>query len=310
MSTLVARAFAKINLGLEVLAKREDGYHELRTILQTVDFGDELTFRITPEEEGIQLTTNRTDIPQGSENLVYRAAALVAGQAPPGSGVAIHLDKGVPPGMGLGGGSADAAAVLRALDRLWRLELPERELHRLGRSLGMDVPFFLHGGTAIAVGRGDEVFPLGLELDWPIVLILPDFGVSTAAAYANLRLTTRRSEFTLLQNFAWRSPSVRDGLGELVNHLEGATGEHLPSIQKFKQRLVECGARGSMMAGSGSAVFGVFRDVDSAKAAADALCQDGLHAVATRMLSREDYRKRTASREILKTDGFRGVSRA
>ncbi len=298
--TLVARAFAKINLGLDILAKREDGYHELRTILQTIDFGDELTFRTTPEgQEGIQLTTNRTDIPKGSENLVYRAAALMAEQAPRGSGgVAIQLDKRVPPGMGLGGGSADAAAVLRALDRLWRLELPEADLHRLARSIGMDVPFFLHGGTALAVGRGDEVFPLGLELDWPIVLILPDFGVSTAATYANLRLTKRRSELTLLHNFAWRSPSVRDGLGELVNHLEGATGEHFASIQKFKQRLLECGARGSMMAGSGSAVFGVFQDVDSAQSAADALCQNGLDAVATRMLPQEDYQRRWLSSEV------------
>ncbi len=298
--TLVARAFAKINLGLDILAKREDGYHELRTILQTIDFGDELTFRTTPEgQEGIQLTTNRTDIPKGSRNLVYRAAALMAEQAPRGSGgVAIQLDKRVPPGMGLGGGSADAAAVLRALDRLWRLELPEADLHRLARSIVMDVPFFLQGGTALAVGRGDEVFPLGLELDWPIVLILPDFGVSTAATYANLRLTKRRSELTLLQNFTWRSPSVRDGLGELVNHLEGATGEHFASIQKFKQSLLECGARGSMMAGSGSAVFGVFQDVDSARSAADALCQNGLQAVAARMLPRGDYGRRWLSSEV------------
>ena len=294
--TLVARAFAKINLGLEVLAKRQDGYHELRTILQTVDFGDELTFRTTPEgEEGIQLTTNRTDIPTGSENLAYRAAALVAEQAPRGSGVAIHLDKRVPPGMGLGGGSADAAVTLRALDRLWKLELPEQELHRLARSIGMDVPFFLHGGTALAVGRGDEVFPLGFELDWPIVLILPDFPVSTAATYANLRLTKRQSELTLLQNFTWRGPSILDGLGELVNHLEGATGEQFATIQKFKQRLLECGARGSMIAGSGSAVFGVFQDVGSARAAADGLCQNGLHAVATRMLPRKDYERRWLS---------------
>ena len=297
--TLVARACAKINLGLEILAKREDGYHELRTILQTVDFGDELTFRTTPEgQRGIQLTTNRTDIPKGSENLVYRAAALVAEQAPRGSGVAIHLDKRVPPGMGLGGGSADAAVTLRALDWLWKLDLPEAQLHRLASSIGMDVPFFLHGGTALAVGRGDEVFPLDLELDWPIVLILPDFGVSTAATYANLRLTRPQSELTLLQNFTWRSPSVRDGLGELVNHLEGATGERLASIQEFKQRLLDRGARGSMMAGSGSAVFGVFQDVDSAQAAANALCQNGLHAVATRMLPRQDYRRRWPSSEV------------
>lgn len=287
-TTLVARAFAKINFGLEVLGKRDDGYHELRTILQTVELHDELSFR--RENEGISLTTNVPDIGTGLENLVVRAASLLAGSGAPGRGVSIHLHKNVPAGMGLGGGSADAAVTLLALDRLWDLHTPARDLHRLAASLGMDVPFFLYGGTALAIGRGDEVYPLADELDWPIVLILPDFSIATASAYASLRLTKSRPGLTL-QHFVWRSPSVRDRLGELVNHLEGATGSHAAHIEEYKRLLLDRGALAAMMSGSGSAVFGVFQDEESAQSVAESLTRDGLRAVSTHTLARQAYRE-------------------
>jgi 4-diphosphocytidyl-2-C-methyl-D-erythritol kinase len=142
-SVIVARAFAKINLGLEVLAKRDDGYHELRTILQTVDFCDVLTFELGGD--AISLSTSDPVLGTGPENLVIRAAtALAAGAA--GLRASIHLEKKIPAGMGLGGGSADAAMTLLALDRLWNLQTPLPELHRLAASIGTDVPFFLYGG--------------------------------------------------------------------------------------------------------------------------------------------------------------------
>ncbi len=292
-TTLVARAFAKVNLGLEVLGKRDDGYHELRTILQTVDLHDELAFR--RENEGISLTTNDPDIATGPENLVYRAASLLAASASSsGLGVSIHLEKNVPPGLGLGGGSADAAVTLLALDELWDLHTPAPDLHQLAASIGMDVPFFLYGGTALVVGRGDEVYPLAVEVDWPIVLILPDFSISTASAYASLRLTKRRSGFTL-QHFVWRSPCVRDRLRELVNHLEGATGSHTSKIQEYKQVLLDRGALVTMMSGSGSAVFGVFHDELSARSVANSLTREGLEAVATSTLTRQAYRSKRLS---------------
>lgn len=292
-TSLVARAFAKVNLGLEVLGKRDDGYHELRTILQTVDLYDELSF--CRENEGISLTTNDLDIGTGLENLVYRAASLLAESASSsGLGVSIHLEKKVPSGMGLGGGSADAAVTLLALDELWDLHTPAPDLHQLAASIGTDVPFFLYGGTALAVGRGDEVYPLAVEVDWPIVLILPDFSISTASAYASLRLTKRRSGFTL-QHFVWRSPCVRDKLGELVNHLEGATGSHTAQIQEYKQVLLDRGALATMMSGSGSAVFGVFQDGKSARSIAEALTREGLEAVATSTLTRQAYWKQRLS---------------
>lgn len=293
MSTLgriTARAFAKINLGLEVLAKRDDGYHELRTILQTIDFHDELSFN--RQHDGIALTTNDPTIAAGPDNLVHRAAEALAAHAGGGGlGAAIHLDKRVPAGMGLGGGSADAAITLLALDRLWGLNTSARDLHQIAASIGVDVPFFLYGGTAIAVGRGDEIYPLGIEASWPIVLILPDFSISTASAYSSLILTKPGSGLTL-QHFAWRSPSVGDRLGELVNHLEGATGSHAPKIEEYRQTLLDRGAIAAMMSGSGAAVFGVFEQEPSARAVANSLTREGLNAVATKTLTRDEYRRR------------------
>ena len=273
------RAYAKINLGLEVLGRRDDGYHELRTILQTIDFYDELDF--APAESGVHLTTSDPGLPTGEDNLVFRAASRLAERSGYREGVAIRLRKHVPAGAGLGGGSADAAATLRTLDRLWDLRASREDLHELASELGMDVPFFLHGGTALAVGRGDEVYPLRTEVDFPIVLILPDFSISTASVYRSLRLTTNPSG-RKLQHFAWDGPRALAGLDELVNELEEATGEHSNSIQEFKKLLIENGATASMMSGSGSAVFGVFRSETSARRAVRALTSTGLRARVSR----------------------------
>lgn len=285
-----ARAYAKINLGLEVLRRREDGYHEIRTILQTIDFYDRLSFEKAPS--GVQLTTDDPALDAGEENLVLRAARLLARETSCPLGATVHLEKRIPAGGGLGGGSADAAVTLLALNQLWGTGASIVELHRLAQKLGMDVPFFLHGGSAIAVGRGDEIYPLELSLDFPIVLILPDFSMSTADVYGNLRLTKRESSLTL-QPFAWGVPLIREvGLGELVNDLEGAAGERFTSIQELKRLLREQGALSSMMSGSGSSVFGVFRDEDAAELAAHSLSLQGIRAMATRMLGRDAYRAR------------------
>jgi 4-diphosphocytidyl-2-C-methyl-D-erythritol kinase len=273
------RAYAKVNLGLEVLGRREDDYHELRTILQTVDFHDELRFE--EEGSGIRLTTNDPSLETGEENLVVRAASLLAQAAGYRGGAFIHLEKRIPKGMGLGGGSSDAATTLLALDRLWKTGASSRDLHRLASAIGMDVPFFLYGGTALAVSRGDEVYPLEMPVDLPIVLILPDFSISTVEAYGNLRLTNREAGLTL-QHFAWNLPEVRVGLSELVNDLESAAGDRFDSIQEYKRLLLDLGATSSMMSGSGSSVFGVFHDEASAGDAARSLGLRGIRAIATK----------------------------
>ena len=280
------RAYAKVNLGLEVLGRREDGYHELRTILQTIDFHDELTFEA--EDAGIRLTTNDSSLGTG-ENLVVCAANLLADAAGYRGGAFIHLEKRVPKGLGLGGGSSDAATTLVALDRLWKTRASPQDLHRLAASIGMDVPFFLYGGTALAVSRGDEVYPLEMPADLPIVLILPDFSISTAEAYGNLRLTNREAGLKLL-HFAWNLPEVRVGLRELVNDLESAAFDRFDFIQEYKRLLLDLGATSSMMSGSGSSVFGIFHDEASAGDAARSLGLRGIRAIATKTVGGRAYR--------------------
>jgi 4-diphosphocytidyl-2-C-methyl-D-erythritol kinase len=285
----VVRAYAKINLGLEVLGRRDDGYHELRTILQTIGLHDELRIR-AGDEPGVRLTSNDQRIPLDSSNLAAVAAHLLAERTGHELALEIHLEKRIPAGAGLGGGSSNAATTLMALNHMWGSAVRRETLHEMAAQIGMDVPFFLYGGSALAVGRGDELYPLDVGSDLPIVLILPDFSISTAAAYSNLRLTKKRSGLTL-QHFAWSDPYGRNGLGELVNDLEGATGEHSPSIQEYKTLLLERGATSAMMSGSGSAVFGVFPDASSAQSAAAALELVGVRTVQTTTLSAASYRR-------------------
>ncbi len=291
-ASLVARAYAKINIGLEVFGRRPDGYHELRTILQTIDLHDEIRFY--PRDQGIELSTRHPSIPHDAANLACVAASLVTERFESAPGILIDLEKRIPPGMGLGGGSADAAATLLALNRLWSADIEPAELHEMAARIGMDVPFFLHGGTALAVGRGDEVYPLDLAAELPIVLILPDFSISTAEAYGSLRLTKRDPSFKL-QHFAWGNPCVRNRLGELVNDLETATGRHSTSIQEYKRLLLERGATGSMMSGSGAAVYGVFQSDEAARLASDSLNRDGIRAMATSTIAGETYRNKVLS---------------
>ena len=289
-----ARAYAKVNLGLEVLFRREDGYHELRTILQTVDLCDHLSFE--SRSSGIELDLpDLSLLPTGSENLVVRAAELLAERVDRTVGVRIELDKRIPVGRGLGGGSSDAAVTLLALNELWQAGLSYRGLSGLGAELGMDVPFFLFGGTALGVGRGDEIFPLAYQVDVPIVLILPDFAISTAAAYRNLILTKRKSSLKL-HSFASSSFGGENGLLDLTNDLEAATREHLSSINGYKQILLELGAVASLMSGSGSAVFGIFDDEVVTRSAVQSLRGRGIRAIATRTLAGNTYRERLLER--------------
>ncbi len=295
-----ARAYAKVNLGLEVLFRRDDGYHELRTILQTIDLHDRLTFETLPR--GIELEVDENVVPGGEENLVTKAARLMAERVGRPVGARIELEKRIPVGRGLGGGSADAAMTLLALNELWKVGLPQADLGRLGAELGMDVPFFLHGGTALGIGRGDEVSPLALQVDVPIVLILPDFAISTAAAYRELILTKRESSLKL-QAFASSSFSGKNGFPELMNDLEAATREHHPSIKEHKKSLLDLGAVVSLMSGSGSAVFGIFDDGAVGESAAQSLAERGIRAIATRTLTAKTYRERRLEDQPQRQDG-------
>lgn len=284
-----ARAYAKINLGLEVLFRREDGYHELRTIFQTIDLYDRLSFQSA--DKGIELSTNDPELPTDRGNLVVRAAEILAERIECSRGVRIELEKAIPAGRGLGGGSADAAMTLLALNELWQGDLSDAELRRLAAGIGMDVPYFLVGGTALGLGRGEEIYPLEFQFEVPIVLILPDFAVATAEAYSNLILTKRDTSLKL-QDFAlsclgWRGTSL-----DLVNDLESSTTVFSPAIHEYKASLTELGAAVSLMSGSGSSVFGVFYDDAVARSVAETLATRGTRAIATRTLARRTYMER------------------
>jgi len=248
-------ALAKLNLDLRVLGKRPDGYHELRTIFQTISLADKLDIAFTPGSERTITLDEATAIP---DNLVVRAARMAMEAMGLGGSVEMRLTKRIPMGAGLGGGSSDAAAVLLALPVLAGREIEWSTLCALGRELGSDVPFFLCGGRAAGIGRGTEVFPLA---DLPAsrgLLIAPDVHVSTAEAYRALtpRLTTelQQNKIFSFQSQVWDvSRAAPAG-----NDFEEPVFERHPELAAWKQRLLEAGARPAMMTGSGSALFGLF----------------------------------------------------
>ncbi len=273
---LRVRAFAKINLALRVVGMRADGYHELLTTFQSLTLHDTLTF--TRARGPFQIACDDPACPVDRTNLVWRAADAIwraAGRPGEPRGLRVRIEKRIPLAAGLGGGSSDAAASLRALPSLWSVELDEDRLRRIAAGLGADVPYFLQGGTALGAERGDVLFPL---IDWPaswIVLLLPDFGVSTVDA------------------FRWfdRQRARAEGAARRGNDLEAPVVARHPEIGGLVEALRTVGASYGSMSGSGSAVFGVFGDRESAESAAGRLKNPTRRALVTRTLARAEYRR-------------------
>ena len=263
-SDLRMPSHAKINLGLYVLGKRPDGYHDIWTIFQELEFHDVLYF--TKRDAPLTLTTNHPTLPVGDENLVCRAARAFAQKTGCPTQLAIHLEKQIPLGAGLGGGSSNAAAALCGLNQLFQVGASREELAALGATLGSDVPFFLHGGTAIGTGRGEQIEPLpDLPPCW-ILLINPRIHVSSAWAYKNINL--KLTNFPTKNNvFSQQHNAVTDALRTLENMLEEPVISHYPIIASIKNRLLEEGAEWASMSGSGSTVFGVFKEKELAEQA-------------------------------------------
>ena len=251
------RALAKINLDLRVIAKRPDGYHELRTIFQTVSLADMLDVSFTAGRKTSIALDDAAAIP---DNLVARAAQAVMDASKAAGRVEMRLVKRIPMGSGLGGGSSDAAAVLLALPALTGRMLPMETLCRIGQQLGSDVPFFLYGGTAVGIGRGTELFPLPDGPSLAAAIVAPGVHVSTADAYRALsaRLTTELQENKIFsfQSLAWAGVAGAAG----SNDFEAVVMEREPCLAELKRRLIRAGAQPAMMTGSGSALFGLFRD--------------------------------------------------
>lgn len=254
------RAYAKINLGLRILARRPDGYHDIETIFHQINLYDEI--ELTQSEGGIHCITSGADIAEET-NLCVRAARLLQSATGASHGVTIQLTKRIPIGAGLGGGSADAAATLRGLNILWGLRLSDADLRQLAAQLGSDVPFFILGGTALGTGRGEILEPLELSIPYWIVVCIPQVHVSTAWAYSQVS-PARERNITSVGTFR------RDGIFDftmLQNDFEPVVFRAYPEIAALKEELLRRGAVCALMSGSGSSVFGLFSDEQQARRA-------------------------------------------
>jgi 4-diphosphocytidyl-2-C-methyl-D-erythritol kinase len=289
-------SFAKINLGLEVLGLRDDGYHELRTLFQTVDLADEIVLRPRPKGHGVTVACAHPLVPRDGTNLAIQAAEALRQYGRVDAGLHIEIDKRIPVGGGLGGGSSNAAAVLRGLDHLWRLGLGPSGLHRLARRLGADVPYFLVGGTALGLARGDEVYPLHRQVRAHVVLVDAGLPVSTAAVFRRLdaSLTPRENSNSIFY-FVSRDLEGKQELRLLTNDLEQAALEEAPALRLRAERirgvLVESGAKLAALTGSGSTYFGLFDEAKGARRAGRGLAAAGFPAHRGRTVSLDGYRK-------------------
>ena len=262
MATLTLSAPAKINYLLDVIAKRSDGYHDLRMIMQRVNLCDQITLTVTGTHD-ISVTCNSQGAPDGPKNIAWKAAKILLDLSKSIHGVMIEITKNIPVAAGLGGGSSDAAAVLMGLNELLKIGFSDRKLMQIGCTLGADVPFFIFKKTALAEGIGEKLTILPeLPKCW-ILLVNPGIHVSTAWVYRSLQLTSTK-ELNKLPDFY---ESIEQVASILSNDLESVTASAFPVIAEIKSRLMSLGAVGSMMSGSGPTVFGIFKDFDSAEAA-------------------------------------------
>ena len=275
---LTLRASAKINLDLRIGARRSDGYHDLQTVLQTLDLHDTVT--IESRRGPFALDGDAALMPLDESNLVWRAASALwraAGRPGDPRGVRVRVTKRIPSRAGLGGGSSDAAAALVGLSRVWRLPVTLANLMPVAASLGSDVPFFLVGGTALGLGRGERLYPLVNRPRRHVVVALPGFGVSTPDAYRWLAEDRTAHPAPLIPD-----PAPSPIAPECVNDLEGPVERRHHEIGAIRLRLAVAGAELARMSGSGSAVFGLFSSEQTARRAAAGLERVGCQVVRTR----------------------------
>ena len=260
------RAYAKINLGLRVLRRRNDGYHDIETIFHRINLYDELT--LEPSLHTISISCNNNTIPTDENNLCYEAVELLRAEVGAHLGASIQLKKNIPVGAGLGGGSSDAAAVLNALPSLWNMRVAPSTLTTLALQIGSDVPFFLHNRSAYAEGRGERLSFLKLSIPYWIVVVAPRTHISTAWAYGEL---SSRKRFHVHSERLYDGATCKvAGIPVLMtNDFEDVVFEAHPEIAELKRQLRSAGAAYTLMSGSGSSVYGLFENESSAKRAID-----------------------------------------
>ena len=269
---LETRAYAKINLGLAVLRRREDGYHDIETVFHRINLFDRLTFELA---DAISVKSSSDEIPPEKGNLCFEAATLLREHCGLARGVAITLEKCIPVGAGLGGGSSDAASTLLALRDLWSIHIDDVALSVLALRLGSDVPYFLKDGSALAHGRGEVLEHFSLRLPYAILVCNPGIHVATKWAYGKVvpHADQQRPAFKDLILSNLESPERLSGL--LTNDFEPPVFQEFPVIGNLKQRLLQEGASLALMSGSGSTVFGLFRKEETAAALGERLSKNG-----------------------------------
>ena len=262
MTEYTLKAYAKINLGLDVTGKLPNGYHEVKMIMQSVGIYDELT--LTKTDSGITIATDESELPTNEDNLIYRAAKLMFDTYSITGGVHIQLSKNIPIAAGMAGGSTDAAATMKGINRLYQLNIPTQELMRISVSIGADVPYCILGGTALAEGIGEILTPLAPAPSCHLLVAKPDINVSTKYVYDHLDAseTLPQPDINGIVG-AINMGSLQGIIERLGNVLETATVEAYPIISDLKKQMLELGAAGSLMSGSGPTVFGIYTDEKS-----------------------------------------------
>lgn len=278
MNQIRLKALAKINLGLDVLRRKEDGYHEVKMIMQTINLYDQISIRKIQEDE-IRIRTNLYYLPNNENNLAYKAAKLLKDEFHLPGGISIQLKKVIPVAAGMAGGSSDAAAVLFGINKMYNLKLSQQELMERGVTLGADVPYCIMRGTALAEGIGEKLTVLPAMPKCHILIAKPPINVSTKCVYENLHANDLKPEEhpeVDLQLEALEEGNLEKLVAHMGNVLERVTVPEYPVINEIKQMMTENGALGAMMSGSGPTVFGIFTNYTQAKTAYEKLQKSGL----------------------------------
>ena len=276
MDEIKLKALAKINLGLDVVRRREDGYHEVRMVMQTIHLYDQLLIQKS-ETPGIQIHSNLSFLPVNENNLVYKAGKLLMDEFDIHTGVSVELNKHIPVAAGMAGGSTDAAAMLYGMNQLFGLKLKRKDLMERGVQIGADVPYCIMRGTALAEGIGEKLSSLPPMVKCPVLIAKPAVSVSTKFVYQNLKLneqTQHPDSDALITDI--RNSDLDNICADMGNVLETVTIPNYPVIAQIKEQMLKSGAKASMMSGSGPTVFGLFGDEETAQRARAEMKASGL----------------------------------
>ena len=276
MDEIKLKALAKINLGLDVVRRREDGYHEVRMVMQTIHLYDQLLIQKS-ETPGIQIQSNLSFLPVNENNLVYKAGKLLMDEFDIHTGVSVELNKHIPVAAGMAGGSTDAAAMLYGMNQLFGLKLKRKDLMERGVQIGADVPYCIMRGTALAEGIGEKLSSLPPMVKCPVLIAKPAVSVSTKFVYQNLKLneqTPHPDIDALITDI--RNSDLDNICADMGNVLETVTIPNYPVIAQIKEQMLKSGAKASMMSGSGPTVFGLFGDEETAQRARAEMKASGL----------------------------------